>query len=191
MTQQEYKTIQGHISQIIDDIAGNPDWAEAAEAVAADLGTLERKLKLMVRRAKPNEDVPLEGVVKWIARERDGYKAKLAKLVPYTKELEAKVAKLVPYTKELEAKVTRYEKALNPSEDGELSYNSLLANFKHLKGENLALRTNLKESDWYRTLYKKAEKYRKECVSLRRSYKDLVCENIKLQKQKEVGKDRP
>lgn len=175
MTQQEYKTIQGYISQIIDDIAGNPDWAEAAEAVAADLGTLERKLKLMVRRAKPNEDVPLEGVVKWIARERDGYKAKLAKLVPYTKELEAKV--------------TRYEKALNPTENGELSYNSLLANFKHLKGENLALRTNLRESDWYRTLINKAEKYRKECVSLRRSIKDLVCENIKL--QKEVGKDRP
>jgi len=40
MTQSEYETISSDISQIIDDIAGNPEWHEAAKAVASDLGAL-------------------------------------------------------------------------------------------------------------------------------------------------------
>ena len=45
MTQEEVNYIKDAFSQIIDDIAGNPDWDEAARAVASDLGTLERKLE--------------------------------------------------------------------------------------------------------------------------------------------------
>ena len=44
MTQEELNYIKDAFSQIIDDIAGNPDWHEAARAVASDLGTLEREL---------------------------------------------------------------------------------------------------------------------------------------------------
>lgn len=44
MTQEELDFIKDSFSQIIEDIAGNPDWHEAARAVAADLGTLEKEL---------------------------------------------------------------------------------------------------------------------------------------------------
>lgn len=45
MTQSELNYIKECFSQIIDDIAGNPEWGDAAKAVAADLGTLERSLE--------------------------------------------------------------------------------------------------------------------------------------------------
>ena len=45
MTREELNYIKDAFSQIIDDIAGNPDWYEAARAIASDLGTLERKLE--------------------------------------------------------------------------------------------------------------------------------------------------
>lgn len=44
MTREELNHIKDAFSQIIEDIAGNPDWYEAARAVASDLGTLEREL---------------------------------------------------------------------------------------------------------------------------------------------------
>ena len=45
MTQEELNYIKEAFSQIIDDIAGNPDWNDAARAVASALGTLERELE--------------------------------------------------------------------------------------------------------------------------------------------------
>lgn len=48
MTQEELNYIKEAFSQIIDDIAGNPDWHEAARAIASDLGTLERELEKKV-----------------------------------------------------------------------------------------------------------------------------------------------
>lgn len=45
MTYKEFNFIKDAFSQIIDDIAGNPDWYEASRAVASDLGELERELK--------------------------------------------------------------------------------------------------------------------------------------------------
>lgn len=38
------------ISQVIDDIAGNPEWQDAAQAVARDLETLKRKIKSFVKK---------------------------------------------------------------------------------------------------------------------------------------------
>lgn len=49
MTQSEFEDISEMISQIIDDIGGNPEWHEAAKAVACDLGELERNIKKMVK----------------------------------------------------------------------------------------------------------------------------------------------
>lgn len=56
MTPQEFNFIKDSFSQIIDDIAGNPDWGKAAEAVASDLGTLERLLKEKVVALPSNLD---------------------------------------------------------------------------------------------------------------------------------------
>lgn len=45
MERAEFNFIRDAFSQIIDDIAGNPDWSDAASAVSADLGALERELE--------------------------------------------------------------------------------------------------------------------------------------------------
>jgi len=58
MTKEELNYIKNAFSQIIDDIAGNPDWYEAARAVASDLGALERELekKVVSRPHNINEE---------------------------------------------------------------------------------------------------------------------------------------
>ena len=56
MTQEELNYIKDSFSQIIDDIAGNPDWSEAARAVVSDLGTLERELEEKVASLPSNLD---------------------------------------------------------------------------------------------------------------------------------------
>ena len=56
MTRVEFNYIKDAFSQIIDDIAGNPDWYEAAKAVASDLGTLERKLEEKISSLPSNLD---------------------------------------------------------------------------------------------------------------------------------------
>lgn len=60
MTKEELNYIKDAFSQIIDDIAGNPDWNEAARAVASDLGTLERKLEKRVTSLPSNLDEAAE-----------------------------------------------------------------------------------------------------------------------------------
>lgn len=62
MKQEEFDFIKDAFSQIIDDVAGNPDWHDVAAAVSADLGALERELE-----EKLNE-VPLKmelEVISW------------------------------------------------------------------------------------------------------------------------------
>lgn len=56
MTQKEFNFIKDAFSQIIDDIGGNPDWHEAAEAVAADLGVLERQLESKITTSQQASD---------------------------------------------------------------------------------------------------------------------------------------
>lgn len=56
MTKEELNFIKDAFSQIIDDIAGNPEWGDAARAVASDLGTLERKLEKRVTELPSNLD---------------------------------------------------------------------------------------------------------------------------------------
>lgn len=54
MTPEELNFIKDSFSQIIDDIAGNPDWQDAASAVASNLGTLERELEKKVIKLPSN-----------------------------------------------------------------------------------------------------------------------------------------
>lgn len=49
MTKTEYNKIKEYLNQILEDIAGNPDWSDAAECLAADLNTLDKKLKEMIK----------------------------------------------------------------------------------------------------------------------------------------------
>ena len=56
MTQEELNYIKDSFSQILDDIGGNPDWYDAAKAVASDLGTLERQLEERVIKLPSNLD---------------------------------------------------------------------------------------------------------------------------------------
>lgn len=49
MTKTEYKRIRQDLDWILEDISGNPDWAAAAECLAADFNTLDKKLKEMIR----------------------------------------------------------------------------------------------------------------------------------------------
>lgn len=43
---------------------------------------------------KMNKDVPTEGVVKWLAKERDAAKEKLEQLIGYTKGLETRILEM-------------------------------------------------------------------------------------------------
>lgn len=56
MTQEELNYIKDSFSQILDDIGGNPDWYDAAKAVASDLGTMEKQLEERVTKLPSNMD---------------------------------------------------------------------------------------------------------------------------------------
>lgn len=56
MTQEELNYIKNSFSQILDDIGGNPDWYDAAKAVASDLGTMEKQLEERVTKLPSNLD---------------------------------------------------------------------------------------------------------------------------------------
>jgi len=81
MTQEELNYIKEAFSQIIDDIAGNLDWHEAARAIASDLGTLERELEKKVVPLPSNldeaadnyyeNDCPYDGEARVVNREYD------------------------------------------------------------------------------------------------------------------------
>ena len=60
MTQEEFNYIKDSFSQILDDIGGNPDWYDAAKAIASDLGTLERQLEERVTKLPSNLDEAAE-----------------------------------------------------------------------------------------------------------------------------------
>lgn len=60
MTQEEFDYIKDSFSQILDDIGGNPDWYDAAKAVASDLGTMEKQLEERVTKLPSNLDEAAE-----------------------------------------------------------------------------------------------------------------------------------
>ena len=60
MTKEELNYIKDSFSQIIDDIAGNREWDEAARAIASGLGIIERKLETKVVELPSNLDEAAE-----------------------------------------------------------------------------------------------------------------------------------
>lgn len=49
MTKTEYNQIRQDLEWILEDIGSNPDWSDAAECLAADFNTLDKRLKEMIR----------------------------------------------------------------------------------------------------------------------------------------------
>lgn len=49
MTKTEYKWIKQDLDWILEDISCNPDWSDAAECLAADFNTLDKRLKEMIK----------------------------------------------------------------------------------------------------------------------------------------------
>lgn len=43
MTKTEYKRIKQYLDRILEDISGNPDWTDAAECLAANLNTDDKR----------------------------------------------------------------------------------------------------------------------------------------------------
>lgn len=66
MTQEELNYIKDSFSQILDDIGGNPDWYDAAKAVASDLGTMEKQLEERITEFHSNLDEAAEEFYKEI-----------------------------------------------------------------------------------------------------------------------------
>lgn len=110
-------------------------------------------------------DIPIEGVLKYIKRERDKYKDKLETLVPYTKSLENKL-------KELTARNLTLEGALKDYDDQKKLTKriSVLEQEKEmLIKENSALIKDFKQTDWYKQLKDGKKKLRNENKMLKQA----------------------
>ena len=92
------------------------------------------------RKGKPA--VSLQAAVKYLIKQRDEYKAKLDKLIPYTKSLE----------QQLKEAAEPYEHKIK----------SLEGDLKHLRKENATLHKGYKESDWYANMVRDIQRLRKE-----------------------------
>ena len=61
---------------------------------------------------KPKNDVPIEGVLKWLKKDRDDLLEKLNKIIPYTKSLEEKVKSLEQQKLNLQKQVSERQKEI-------------------------------------------------------------------------------
>ena len=110
-------------------------------------------------------DIPIEGVLKYIKRERDKYKEKLETLVPYTKSLENKLKELTARNLALEGALKDY------NEQKKLTKRiSVLEQEKEmLIKENSALIKDFKQTDWYKQLKDGKKKLRSENKALKQA----------------------
>ncbi len=85
-----------------------------------------------MRNRKPYNDIPLEGLLKYIKADRDSFKAKLEQLIPYTKSLETRIGDL-----EKEIEVLRKEKSSLMREVTRTPiYKSLLDRYTKVRRDN-------------------------------------------------------
>ena len=114
-----------------------------------------------------NEDVPVEALVKYLVRERDERQRKLDMLVPYTKSLEDRIAS---QRDELVSNLMKELRAAISERDA-------------LKKENVAYRTDFKESSWYKQLHEQNKRLRSENANLRATTSRLQTELIVMKRQ--------
>lgn len=112
-----------------------------------------------IRGAKGmNSEVPVEAIVKYIKRERDQYKEKLDKLVPYTKQLEAWSSNMEKNIRaEYESQIQSLSKRLE---------NQMVENARLLK-EKTALIMDYHKSEWYISMQKQNKRRNDEVKHLR------------------------
>lgn len=89
MTREDLDFIKDALSQIIDDIGGNPYWHEAARAVASDLGTLERELEKNVAKLPSNLDEAAEESARSWRKNPDGSESRELFFQPYIRGFKA------------------------------------------------------------------------------------------------------
>ena len=110
-------------------------------------------------------DIPIEGVLKYIKRERDKYKEKLETLVPYTKSLENKLKELTARNLTLEGALKDYNEQKKL-----IKRISVLEQEKEmLIKENSALIKDFKQTDWYKQLKDGKKKLRRENKALKQA----------------------
>lgn len=110
-----------------------------------------------------NHNIPLEAVVKYLAKERDNYKQRLDQIVPYTKSLEEKIR--------------RYEECFEKASEDPKDVSFLKTQLLLIKTENRMLIKEYKKSNWYKSLEGKINKVCMENLSLRRALTALKDEN--------------
>ena len=110
-------------------------------------------------------DIPIEGVLKYIKRERDKYKEKLETLIPYTKSLEAKLKELTARNLTLENALKDY----NETKKIAKRVSVLELEKERLIKENSAIIADYKQTEWYKQLKDGKKKLRKENVLLKQA----------------------
>lgn len=95
-----------------------------------------------------NTHIPLEAVLKYIKKDRDDYKAKLEKLIPYTKQLETKVKELERELEDIESQMKNLEVSRQMVLDAK---NAALDNAR-MKEEIKAFREDAKKTAWFKQL---------------------------------------
>lgn len=109
-------------------------------------------------------EIPIEGVLKYIKRERDKYKEKLEKLIPYTKNLEERFKDLTARNLVLEEALKDYTECKKMRKRVEV----LEKEKEELIRNNSALISDYKQSDWYKDLHNMNKKLREENKELLR-----------------------
>lgn len=113
------------------------------------------------------EKIPLEAAVKYLVKERDGYKAKLEKLIPYTKMLEQGKSERI---QNLEQEVKKLRTRLDRKN---LAYEEIMK-------ENYALKRGYKDTQWYASMQESLRYHRTIENTLRNALNRALCENKRL-----------
>lgn len=126
-------------------------------------------------------DIPAEAVIPYLVKQRNGYKAKLDYITPYTKSLEAKV-------KALEKKVQEQDGIISELRDAKSKLGwmrQIEQENERMKKELKALRKDYKSSDWYLQKEGELKRLRKKIGEMRMALNRLlVAKNLAA---KEVG----
>lgn len=100
---------------------------------------------------KTHNNIPIEGILKWLKKDRDELQSKLNQLVPYTKSLEKKI---VSIEKELADCKKQLSLACKETSKTEM-YKTLNRKYTQLKKDNKQLLEKIG------SLYRKLEQYEK------------------------------
>lgn len=114
---------------------------------------------------KESNEVPLEGVLKWIARERDRLQEKLDYITPYTKSLEKKIW-------DMEQEKEKHESELLKKAEQKIKV--LEAERQQYLAELNAFREDYRQTQWFIQMDEDRKKIRKENKALRKALSSFL-----------------